>query len=222
MILQILYQVGSAICHQLPERSFFVYETQMPLCARCSGIYLGMFIAFSFYFFTKILKNKKPIKPPSLWINILSIIFILLMIIQALTSTFINYPFENELRFITGILFGLSLPWYLLITFNYSRRFKYENKEILNYKEYLFLFSITLITSVVFLLKIPIILYITAYISVIGLLVFIFLINLSVLTLITDLIRKLQKISFLYIFILSIIFSIIEIILLNSLHSILL
>src|SRR5262249_31790615 len=32
---------GSVICHQRPERSFFLWSHQMPVCARCTGIYLG-------------------------------------------------------------------------------------------------------------------------------------------------------------------------------------
>jgi uncharacterized membrane protein len=222
LIPEILYQISYAICHQLPDRSFFVYEEQLPLCARCTGIYLGMFIAFSFYFFTKVLKNKKHIQPPALGINILSIFFILLMAIQAVTSLYINYPLDKEMRFITGILFGFSLPWYLLITIHYSKRFKYKNEEILNYKEYLLLSLITLASATLFLLKIPSILYIIAYLSAIGLLVFIFLINLSLLILTTDLTKKLRKISLGYLIIFSIILSLIEIFSLNLLHSVIL
>lgn len=194
----------------------------MPLCARCTGIYLGMFIAFSFYFFTKILKNKKPIKPPGTWINVLSISFILLMVVQAISSAFLNYAYENELRFITGILFGISLPWYLLITLNYSQRFKYENKEILNYKEYFILIFITLITVITFLFKIPTLLYISAYISTIGLLFFIFSINLTIIIIAFDAIKSLQKTSFLKLSISSLFFSVVEVIVLNLAHSTLL
>ena len=35
------YLVGSAICHQRPERSFRLWGVQMPVCARCAGLYLG-------------------------------------------------------------------------------------------------------------------------------------------------------------------------------------
>jgi uncharacterized membrane protein len=31
--------IGSLICHQLPERSFFVDGRQLPVCARCTGLY---------------------------------------------------------------------------------------------------------------------------------------------------------------------------------------
>lgn len=221
-IPDILYKIGHAICHQIPERSFFVYGKQLPLCARCTGIYLGMFIAFSFYFFTKILKNKKPIKPPALWINIFSIFFILIMPLHALSALIISTPYDNILRFITGLLFGFSIPWYLFLTINYSRRFIYQNKEIINYKEYLTLILLVTILASVFLIKISAILYISIYISIIGLLIFIFLINLSILILIFDSIKRIKNKPFYYLIIISIILSILEIITLNLLHDILL
>jgi len=36
-----LYAVGSLICHQLPDRSFHLGGFQLPVCARCLGIYAG-------------------------------------------------------------------------------------------------------------------------------------------------------------------------------------
>jgi len=36
-----IYAVGSLVCHQLPERSFHLGEFQLPVCARCVGIYCG-------------------------------------------------------------------------------------------------------------------------------------------------------------------------------------
>jgi uncharacterized membrane protein len=40
-----VYFVGSAVCHQLDARSFHVWAHQMPVCARCTGIYVGAAIA---------------------------------------------------------------------------------------------------------------------------------------------------------------------------------
>lgn len=37
----LLYAVGAIICHQLPERSFYLAGAQLPVCARCEGLYLG-------------------------------------------------------------------------------------------------------------------------------------------------------------------------------------
>jgi uncharacterized membrane protein len=36
-----VYALGHAICHQRPERSFFWGEVAWPVCARCTGIYMG-------------------------------------------------------------------------------------------------------------------------------------------------------------------------------------
>jgi uncharacterized membrane protein len=40
-IAGIVYGFGSLICHQLPERSFHLAALQLPVCARCTGIYAG-------------------------------------------------------------------------------------------------------------------------------------------------------------------------------------
>ncbi len=37
----LLYAVGSLICHQIPDRSFHVQGSQLPVCARCAGLYGG-------------------------------------------------------------------------------------------------------------------------------------------------------------------------------------
>jgi uncharacterized membrane protein len=36
-----VYAVGSLVCHQLPDRSFHLGAFQLPVCARCVGIYAG-------------------------------------------------------------------------------------------------------------------------------------------------------------------------------------
>jgi uncharacterized membrane protein len=40
-IAALLYALGSRICHQRPERSFHLFAVQLPVCARCAGIYAG-------------------------------------------------------------------------------------------------------------------------------------------------------------------------------------
>jgi uncharacterized membrane protein len=37
-----VYGFGSFICHQLPERSFHLGGFQLPVCARCLGVYVGV------------------------------------------------------------------------------------------------------------------------------------------------------------------------------------
>ena len=44
-VIAAIYTVGSLVCHQLPERSYRLWGAQMPVCARCAGIYLGAALA---------------------------------------------------------------------------------------------------------------------------------------------------------------------------------
>jgi uncharacterized membrane protein len=36
-----VYGLGSALCHQRPDRSFHLFAEQLPVCARCTGLYMG-------------------------------------------------------------------------------------------------------------------------------------------------------------------------------------
>ena len=36
-----IYAAASLLCHQRPERSFHLWAVQLPVCARCAGVYLG-------------------------------------------------------------------------------------------------------------------------------------------------------------------------------------
>lgn len=38
------YSAGAIVCHQLPERSFALSGRQLPVCARCTGLYLGVIV----------------------------------------------------------------------------------------------------------------------------------------------------------------------------------
>jgi uncharacterized membrane protein len=41
LFIALVYAAGSVVCHQLPERSFFLDGQQLPICARCTGLYLS-------------------------------------------------------------------------------------------------------------------------------------------------------------------------------------
>jgi uncharacterized membrane protein len=45
LVPELLFPIGSFICHQRPERSFFLHGRQLPVCARCTGLYVGAAIA---------------------------------------------------------------------------------------------------------------------------------------------------------------------------------
>ena len=41
LIVALIFAAGGLICHQRPERSFFLDGHQLPVCARCTGLYLS-------------------------------------------------------------------------------------------------------------------------------------------------------------------------------------
>ena len=44
-VVLVVYGAGRVVCHQLSERSFHLWAHQMPVCARCTGIYVGASVA---------------------------------------------------------------------------------------------------------------------------------------------------------------------------------
>jgi uncharacterized membrane protein len=91
------YRAGDANCHQHADRSFFLHGNQMPFCARCTSIFLGMAIGAAILMFLDLE---------------LHIFWILLGLVpmaidggfQLLSKT---YESTNLLRFVTGSLAGL-------------------------------------------------------------------------------------------------------------------
>lgn len=81
-------------CHQMPERSFFAFGYQFPVCARCTGIIVGYILSI-FCIFLRININM-----------ITSVILIIPMAIDGTIQFFTNYLSNNTKRFITGILAG--------------------------------------------------------------------------------------------------------------------
>jgi uncharacterized membrane protein len=41
--------IGYAVCHRIDARSFHIGDREFPLCARCSGMYLGALLGMIFY-----------------------------------------------------------------------------------------------------------------------------------------------------------------------------
>ena len=41
LLAGLTYLIGSVLCHQRSERSFHLAGAQLPVCARCTGLYVG-------------------------------------------------------------------------------------------------------------------------------------------------------------------------------------
>lgn len=194
---QILHKIGFAICHQLPDRSFFINGEQLPLCSRCTGIYLGIFITLTFYFFTRFIRHKKPSYPPHLIIGVISIIFVLLLVFNAISPLF-NIPTNNILRFITGIFFGISIPLFLIPAINYSPKSSHDHERIINTKEYLILVGVCFLCILAVIAGIDFIMLTIAYLSITGLLLFILLVNTAIIALVLENMKRVKTMPYYY------------------------
>jgi len=94
-----VYIFFSGICHQIPERSFWISEHPLAVCHRCSGIYLGLFlgslIKFGFV-------HRSPQRRRKFLIAAISVLLMDALLPYA--GLWRSAPFS---RFLTGLLFGI-------------------------------------------------------------------------------------------------------------------
>jgi len=104
--------IGYAICHRIPSHSLLVGERPLPLCARCTGTYLGAMLALG----TFLIFRRKATELPPFPVLLTLVSFAALMAIDGLNS-YINlfpgrqglYQPHNTLRLLTGTLNGLMM-----------------------------------------------------------------------------------------------------------------
>ena len=94
-----LYLFFSPICHQLPERSFFLAGHQLSVCARCTGIYFGAFVG-SFF--------ARPKSPPPLFL----VAALIPMALDGGTQLLFRES-TNVLRLATGLIAGFAVIFYV-------------------------------------------------------------------------------------------------------------
>lgn len=104
--------VGYAVCHQIESHSFTVAGRQLPLCARCSGTFLGALIGL---FGQAVLGRRRAAKFPATMVIVILAGFTLLWTVDGLNSylTLIRGPHlyrpRNWLRLASGGLNGLTM-----------------------------------------------------------------------------------------------------------------
>jgi len=118
-----LERIGSAVCHQMAERSFIFDGMQMPLCARCTGIYTGVFFAFCFFFLKKRIKNGKPFSMAQTPLMAASV---LPVGIDGVGSYLGFWESSQFLRILTGSIVGAVIPGFLLLAGNFEPKEKNE------------------------------------------------------------------------------------------------
>jgi uncharacterized membrane protein len=116
--------IGYAVCHQLPERSFHLAGEQLPLCARCSGTFLG---ALAGFVLLTLRGRHRAIGLPPVPITVMLVVFIFALGVDGLNSYLTFFPGmphlyqpHNWLRLTTGTFNGLAISSIVYPVLNYS------------------------------------------------------------------------------------------------------
>lgn len=119
--------IGYAVCHRIDTRSLHIGERQLPLCARCSGQYLGALFGIIFLSITA----RRKVGMPSQSVIVILFLFVLAYAIDGINSYFHLSPMlemfpsfphlyepSNEMRLLTGSGMGLSISVAIFLVFN--------------------------------------------------------------------------------------------------------
>lgn len=157
-----LHAAGYSVCHQIEGHSLAVGGKVLPLCARCTGTFLGLLLSLIY-----LSKKKKSGGPPSK-VKIAALgIFFAAFVLDGINSSLTMLPGvnplytpDNRLRLFTGLLFGISLANLVVPLWNQTLYIDWENKPALeNWKQFFALICLVAAAGLLILLDIPILYY---------------------------------------------------------------
>ena len=103
-----VYGAFSHLCHQIPERSFFIAGHQFAVCARCTGLYAGFTLAVLCYPLVRSLRHTDT--PPRRWLFISAVP----IAIDFSLGFFGLWENTHVSRFLTGALLGSVGVFYVM------------------------------------------------------------------------------------------------------------
>jgi len=107
-LAQGIYRAFGTLCHQLPERSYYIYGHKLAVCSRCTGIYAGFALTLLLYPLIRSLRNAVTPRP----------IFLLLAAIPLASDFSLTFlgVWENThtSRLLTGALLGSAAVFYVM------------------------------------------------------------------------------------------------------------
>jgi uncharacterized membrane protein len=135
LLHEILHFFGRAICHQLEERSLQVSGETLAVCARDTGIYIGV---FSTFIYLHLSKRKQSITIPSIKISFLLLLILVPLMIDGLGSYSHLFDSNNPRRLVTGIAFGFVLPYFIYPLIS-KKSLEHESVAVLSKRKDLFI-----------------------------------------------------------------------------------
>ena len=100
-----VYQSAGRICHQRGERSFHLAGVQLPVCARCTGLYLSCAVgALAAWFAARRPRSTRPTRAILLWAALPTALTVALEFVGLLHTS-------NMLRGLSALPLGASAGW---------------------------------------------------------------------------------------------------------------
>lgn len=167
--------IGYAICHQIETRTFHAHDHALPLCARCTGTYLGVITALGVVAARGRLRAARlPRIAVLLAMGFVGASFAIDGL-NSYLSIFEAYhpPYQphNTLRLLTGFPFGIGLITIVQPVFNaIVWRHPQDIAPVESLRELLVLYAAAGIVALMVLLKIDVVLVVLGAISVLGVL----------------------------------------------------
>lgn len=172
--------IGYAVCHRIEARSFHIHERPFPLCARCTGMYLGAVLGIIFQWGIGRQRSGLPSIPICIGLSLLVVAFgidgvnsyfHLSMMQELLPGIPRLYEPNNALRLITGTGMGLVIAAALTPVFNQTVWAKADPRPLLSGRSTLVMILLAVLVDALVLTDNVVILYPAAIISSLGVLI---------------------------------------------------
>jgi uncharacterized membrane protein len=174
--------IGYAVCHRIDHRSFHIGERPLPLCARCTGEFNAAAITLIFLGFVS---RKRSSMPRKSILAVLVVFFLAFGIdgansyLYLLKQTYEGflpqipniYTPNNTLRLLTGSGMGIAMASVLYPIVNQTLWRDTDDRPTLTWKEFGGLLGIILLVDLAILSEQPVVLYLIAFLSVLGVVV---------------------------------------------------
>lgn len=103
-----IYHAFGTICHQLPERSYFIDGHKLAVCSRCTGIYGGFVFTLLIYPLVRSLRTTST--PDRKWLLLAT----LPLAIDFSLTFFGIWKNTHTSRLVTGLLLGSTAVFYVM------------------------------------------------------------------------------------------------------------
>lgn len=169
-----LQAIGYSFCHQIESHTLTIGDKLLPLCARCTGMYLGALVAV-----IVLANRKRPAAAPSrARIIVLAMLFLGFVVdgVNSMLTTFLHiqplYEPNNFMRLFSGLIMGMILANLIIPLWNQTL-WKEVNLQpaLSSWKLFALLVLCELVTGTLVWLDIPFLFYPVAVLSIVMILV---------------------------------------------------